>query len=141
MLPATLIARLKLSCPLLKMVGGSADFGVAETALRNKLPAAFVIPLAEQASPNSSSTVLVSQRVNQQFGVVLAVSNLRDATGEKALADIYAVRQQVMTSLLGWVPAGEQTGMEFSGGQLQDMSDQVLWWQDIFNIDIYLRSA
>ena len=141
MLPATLIERLKVTCPLLKLVGGSADFSVAEAALRNKLPAAFVIPLAEQASPNSSATTLVSQRVNQQFGVILAASNLRDATGEKALADIYAVRQQVMAALLGWIPAGERSGMEFSGGHLQDMSDQVLWWQDDFNLDIYLRSA
>jgi len=141
MQPATLIAHLKDTCPLLKMVGGSADFGVAETALRNKLPAAFVIPLAEQASPNTSATTVVSQRVTQQFGVILAASNLRDATGAKALEDIYAVRQQVMTALLGWIPEGERSSMEFSGGHLQDMSDQVLWWQDDFNLEIYLRSA
>jgi hypothetical protein len=141
MLPATLIAHLENTCPLLKKVGGSADFGVAETALRNKLPAAFVIPLAEQASPNSSATTLVSQKVNQQFGVILAVSNLRDATGEKALADLAAVRQQVFAALLGWIPLGERSAMELSGGNLQDMSDQVLWWQDVFNIDTYLRSA
>ena len=141
MLPATLITHLQSECPLLKKIGGSADFGVAETALRNKLPAAFVIPLAEQANPNTSATTLVSQRVNQQFGVILAVTNLRDATGEKALVDLAAVRQQVFAALSGWIPPGERSAMEFTGGQLQDMSDQVLWWQDDFNLDTYLRSA
>jgi hypothetical protein len=139
--PALLIERLQNACPLVKSVSGSADFVTAETMLGNKLPAAFVVPLADPASPNTSATMLVSQRVVQQFGVIVAVSNVRDATGQQAVSDLFAVRNQIITALLGWVPAGAVAGMEFGGGKLVDMNDQVLWWQDDFNVDSYLRSA
>lgn len=139
--PSAVIEKLKTDCPLLKQVGGSADFAAAQAALKNKMPAAYVVALAEQASSNTSATTLVSQKVTQQFGVVIAISNLRDASGEKAIADLYLVRQQIIQTLMGWIPAGAIAGIEYGGGQLLDMDDQVVWWQDNFNLDIYLRSA
>lgn len=139
--PAVVVAKLAADCFLLTQVGGAADLEAAKAVLKNKLPAAFVVPLAEQASPNSSATLVVSQKITQQFGVVLAVSNLRDATGATAINDLFAVRQQLLQALIGWFPSGALNCMEFGGGQLLDMSDSVVWWQDIFNIDTYFRSA
>lgn len=139
--PSVVIARIKAECPLLIQVGGGADFAAAKAVLKNKVPACFVVPLADQASPNSSATVVVNQRINQQFGVILAVSNLRDAAGEKAINDLFLVRQQLFQKLIGWFPAGAVSCMEFSGGHLLDMDDHVVWWQDNFNIDTYFRSA
>ncbi|MEN9671437.1 MAG: hypothetical protein RL018_1714 [Pseudomonadota bacterium] len=138
--PSVLIAKLKSDCPLLKQVSGSADFAAAKTLLKNKMPAAFVVPLAEQASPNSSATMQVSQKVVQQFGVFIAVSNLRDATGEHAVSDLFSVRQQILQKLVGWTPAGAVSFIEFGGGSLMDMDDQVVWWQDNFTLDIYIRN-
>jgi len=139
--PSVLIAKIKADCPLLELVGGSPDFSTAESTLKTKMPAAFVVPLAAQASPNTSATMLVSQKITQQFGVILAVKNLRDATGEKAIADLYTLRQQLLSKLVGWIPPGGVSGMEFGGGRVLDMNDQVLWWQDDFNLDTYFRSA
>ena len=138
--PSALITKLKSDCPLLIQVGGAADFAQAKSVLKNKVPAGFVIPLADQASPNTSATIVVQQRVVQQFGVILAVSNLRDATGEKAINDLFLVRQQIFQKLIGWYPPSATNSMEFGGGNLMDMDDQVVWWQDNFSIDIYLRS-
>jgi len=140
MQPQTLINRLVAECSLLKTVGGAADFAAAEQSLRNKTPAAYVVPLTETARPNSSATLVVRQQVTQQFGVIFALSNLRDNRGEKALEDLHQVRQQVFEKLLGWAPPGEQSLMEFGGGRLLEMDNQVVWWQDEFLIDIQLRS-
>lgn len=139
--PLVLITRLKAECDLLAQVKGAADFASAKKQLKNKMPAAFVIPLADQPSSNSSATTVVSQKIVQNFGVIIAISNLTDATGEQAINDLFFTRQQLLLKLIGWIPAGAVNCIEFGGGHLMDMDDQVVWWQDIFNIDTYFRSA
>lgn len=136
-----LIDRLKSQCLLLRDVGGAADFAAAQEGLRNKTPAAFVVPLAENATRNSSATLVVRQQVTQQFAVILAVSNLKDARGEKALNDLHQVREQIFEKVLGWSPPGTDSVMEFSSGRLLDMDNQVVWWQDDYVIDIQRRSV
>lgn len=136
-----LVDRLKSQCSLLKDVGGAADFAAAQEGLRNKTPSAFVVPLAENAARNSSATLVVRQLVTQQFAVILAVSNLKDSRGEKALNDLDQVREQVFEKILGWAPPGTDSVMEFSGGRLLEMDNQVVWWQDDYMIDIQRRSV
>lgn len=138
--PQLLVDRLKSQCPLLKDVGGAADFAAAQEGLRNKVPAAFVVPLAEMATRNSAATMVVRQQVTQQVAVILAVSNLKDARGENALNDLHQVREQVFEKILGWAPPGTDSVMEFSGGRLLEMDNHVVWWQDDYVIDIQRRS-
>lgn len=133
------ITRLKTHCALCKLVAGAAGFANAEAQLRNKIPAAFVLPLAESAEANELSSG-ISQRVAQRFGVVLAVSNHRDAGGEAALGDLAPVRSAVMTALLGWAVDGNHDPVEFAGGRLVDLSQGVLWWQDDFLTRFHVRA-
>jgi len=141
MQPQTVIDRLKQQVPTLKHVAGTSDFAQAEKLLRNQIPSAFVIPLAERGSPNSVAVGAVSQIITVEFGVILAVSNLRDPGGQKAMQDLYSLRESVIRALVGWSPPDAFDLVEFSSGRLLDMSEQVLWWQDDFQTSINRRSA
>lgn len=140
--PQWVIDRLDIQVGALRKVAGSADFAVALDDLKPAaLPAAYVLPGAESAGRSTTGTQLVSQQNRPRFGVMLAVSNLRDARGENAQTDLRTLRIAVMTVLLGWSPDAAFDPVEFAGGKLFRMSNGVLWWMDEFSTAHLLRSA
>lgn len=125
------VTRLKTG-NVFKFVGGSADIPAANVMLKT-FPALFVIPLADSAAPNSLAGQALSQKVTERFGVVSAVRNVADATGEHALNDLQGVRTQIKSKLLGWVPNAECEQVTYLGGNLVKLdNDAVLWWLDTF---------
>lgn len=124
----------------LKKIAGAADFASAGADLKGKLPAAYVIPMTERAGGNSLVSA-VSQHTEARFGVVLAVSNLRDARGQNAHGDLAPLRAAVIAALLGWQPGPDYDPVLFGSGRLLQLQDGVLWWQDDFVTAYYLRSA
>ncbi|WP_374355564.1 hypothetical protein [Chitinimonas sp.] len=132
--------QLKTRCPLLKHIGAAADFAAADKLARHQYPAAFVLPLGEQPQPSSMPPGTV-QKLLVHFAVVIAISNVRDAAGAAALVDLNAVRPSVMQALYGWQPAGVAEPINFTGGQLQDLTNGVLWWQDSFSTVVFNRST
>ncbi|MBI2313582.1 MAG: hypothetical protein HYU77_13865 [Betaproteobacteria bacterium] len=128
----------------LKKVGGATDLPATEEAVarlaKEKLPAGYVLPLADRAGPNVTGTEVVEQMVETRFGVLLAVSNLRDPRGEQAQVDLRSVRQAVMDKLLGWPPAADYDPCEYAQGRLLQFSDQVLWWQEEYTTRLLERS-
>jgi len=134
------IARLKAQVAAFQnRVGGAADLGAALRELKQE-PAAFVIPQTERASGNTLENG-VSQRVAARFGVVIALSNLRDARGEKAQTELAPVRLSLFAALLGWAPDVDRDPCEYAGGKILRLSDRVLWWQDNFETAYYLRAV
>lgn len=138
--PQLVISRISSQVPALKSVAGAAQFAAAAIEARI-LPAAWVIEIANAGARNTLATVAVSQETTVRFGVVLAVQNLRDPRGEKAHADLRAIRESVMTALLGWQPAQDYDGVEYVSGQLLQLDDLVLWWQDVYRSGFTLRSV
>ena len=138
--PQLVIARLADQVTALRKVAGAADFAAATPDLK-QTPAAFVIELSNRASPNSLATMAVSQENTIMFGVIIAAQNLRDATGEKAHTDMRALRQSVMTALLGWQADADYDVVTYSGGRLIQLDNLVLWWQDDYITSILERSA
>lgn len=128
----------------LKKVGGAVDVPATEEAVarlaKEKLPAAYILPLADRAGANVTGTEIVEQMVECRYGVLLAISNLRDPRGEQAQADLRAVRQAIMDALLGWAPAADYDPCEYAQGRLMQFSDQVLWWQDDYLTRLLQRS-
>jgi hypothetical protein len=115
-----------------KSVGGSADIPAANVMLK-VFPSLFVIPLADSAAPNSLAGQALSQKVTERFGVVSAVRNVADATGEHSLNDLKNVRAQIKAKLLGWVPNAECEQVTYVAGNLIKLdNDAVLWWLDTF---------
>lgn len=137
---SAVVTRLQTQIASLRKVGGAADIPGAQESLK-QVPAAFVIPLAEVAGPNELESGAISQQLSIRFGVLWAVSNLRDATGEAAQTDLETVREAGKTALLGWQPDTTMEPCEFAGGQLLQVADRVLWWQDVFVTGNYLRKT
>lgn len=114
-------------------IAGAADLDAAIEGAPST-PAAYVLPLAEQGeAPDLAGRH--HQRLVQAFGVVLVVSNLRDATGAAAAAELAARRQAVRLALLGWAPdASNGEPVAFSAGRLLQFRDARLWWTDEFRL-------
>ena len=135
-----ILARLKAQLTGFAVIAASADADIAIDGAP-ATPAAYVVPLAETAE-GSALLGLHHQRVTQEFGVVLVLSNLRDATGAAAAADLHAKRMALRAALLGWVPdASNGEPVSFTAGQLLQFRDQRLWWQDVFRLITDYRSA
>ncbi|MEW6314132.1 MAG: hypothetical protein AB1513_08860 [Pseudomonadota bacterium] len=122
----------------LKTVGVAADFAAAAKSVPIKMPAAYVLPVREQAARNQMANA-VSQRVTVAFAVILAVSNLRDARGGQAALDLESVRNVVKTRLIGWEPSVDHDLVTYNGGRLLELGDGVLWWWDEFSTAEYMR--
>ncbi len=132
---AFVIDRLKvqlLGVQGVRSVGGAADMDAAMAGTVS-VPAAFVIPLDEEASP-SESTMVTRQRITHGFGVVLGVSNRRDATGAASMGDLAPVRASLKQALIGWThDALDGEPVQFRRGKLLRLDgDGRLWWVDEF---------
>ena len=137
---APFIARLKAQLTGFVVITGAGDLDVAIGGTPNT-PAAYVMPLAETAE-ESKFIGVIDQRLTQEFAVVLVVSNLRDATGAAAIAELATRRAALRAALLGWVPdAATGEPVQFVTGAVLEFRDQRLWWRDVFRVIAYYRSA
>lgn len=133
------VQRIKTQAGFIKRVSGAAEIAAASDDLK-QVPAAFVVPNSERPTGSSVGTSVVSQSNMVRFGVVMAVQNLRDPSGEKAQEDLLTVREAIMNALHGWQPSEDFDPIEFGGGRLLSLTDQVLWWQDDFLTSHFIRS-
>lgn len=127
---APIIAAIDAGCPLLKLVGGAAEFDEAADGIKTT-PACFVIPLSETAGEN----VLVNgnlQRIDVDFGICLVVKHARKSSG--MLAELETIRTSVRTALVGKTLTTETASqpIRFTGGQLINFQPGLMWWQDGF---------
>lgn len=137
---APVIARLKAQLTGFVGITGAGDLDVAIDGTPNT-PAAYVMPLAETAE-ESNFIGVIDQRLTQEFAVVLVVSNLRDATGAAAVAELATKRLALRAALLGWAPdAATGEPVQFVSGAVLQFRDQRLWWRDVFRVIAYYRSA
>ena len=134
------VARLKAQLTGLKVIGASADLVAARDGVV-AMPAAFVLPLAEQGADMGmlSST---GERVIQAFAVVHVLNNERDAQGDSALGDLAPLRLNLRAALVGWVPdASNGEAVTFTSGRILEMdSNGRLWWTDEFQVTTYYWS-
>lgn len=128
-----IVTRLKAQLAGFVQIGGAADLDAAIDNLPG-VPAAFAMPLAELAEEPAYAGIH-AQRIQQSFGVVLVVQNLRDVKGAAAQTDLQAKRLQVRNALAGWVPdAANGERVAFSGGRLLRFEQGRLWWTDEFRV-------
>jgi len=134
------IQRLKAMATGLRQVGGTADLDAAIDGAP-ATPAAYVMPLTDDAQPSATTQVL-RQTVLHRFAVVLVVNNRRDANGAAALSDLKPLRAALKTSLLGWVPdATTGEAVQYGAGRLLRLdANGRLWWSDEFVYQTYLRA-
>lgn len=137
----SIIARLKTEGAVaLRQVEGAGEYALltAPPPLARQ-PAAYVIPLADVGGPNSLAAGPVRQRLAQSFGVVVLLGNLRDARGASAATALAQVQAVVRAALIGFQPTPDHDPIEFRRGQLIDVSEGTLAWQDEFETAITVR--
>lgn len=137
---ALVSARIAATVAAFRQVGEAAEYMTARESLKQS-PSAFVIPVRDQAGENELENG-ISQLVRTRIGVMLAVQSLRDLSGEKAKAELRALRIAVRDSaLFGWQPGADLSPFTYSGGRLveMDLADRVIWWQDDYETDYYAR--
>lgn len=117
--------------PEFRKVSGAANFAAASDDLKGGFPVAYVIPLRDNAGASQIEGAVL-QQVKEQFGVMLVVSNLRDAKGEAAQAEFERLRKLVISSLLGFFPGTDYDPVEYVGGAILKIDAQTLWWQLTF---------
>ena len=135
---APIVARLEAQLEGFKKIGGAADLeaignGVVIT------PSCYVVPTRETAS-DIDLVGGFEQAITVNFGVVIAVANLRDATGGAAIDVLDALRKQIKAALNRWIP--DPTNGEvvrFESGALVRFDDGLLWWLDEYRVLTYER--
>lgn len=119
------------------MVAGAAEM---DAATEDEAPeeAAYVIQLAETASPNQYDTT-IKQTVTETFGVAVCLRNdlsQRDKLGLTAYDKLFDVRKQLFHALLGWMMPGADSLVEYSGGRLLSADRAYLWYLFEFSVEV-----
>lgn len=112
-------------------------------------PAAYIIPLDEEAEPNSQQTGL-QQIITERIGIIIQVDNSGDRRGQEAVTEYDAVRSAIFKQILDWRPDWdpnnptanrEAKGLYYAGGRLVDFDRARLFYQFDFALDITVTEA
>ncbi len=121
-------------------VAGAADFAaIVDTGLA-RAPALWLIPLQESAELNALN-IGIHQRVTVRIGVIYAVRQVRDATGQAAADELSSLRTTVFTALLGQLPDPSAEPFSFHSGGLVQFVNSLLFWQDQFQTRYTVRAV
>ena len=112
-------------------VAGSAEFQILLEAANLTVPAAYVVPLADDTQEQESLNGY-SQLVRDVFGVVVVLSNKPDERGQAAITSVHAVRAELWATLLGLMVAGDHGDygpITYDGGVLLHRDRARLYYQ------------
>jgi hypothetical protein len=135
------IAHLKDQVPALRLVEGAAKYAAlkAPPPVASQ-PAAYVMVLREAAGPNRVLGT-VRQRLAVTYGVVLITTNVADAKGAQASAEIDALKQLVRAALIGWQPTRDWEPTTLASGALLDLTGGTIAWMETYTTAVQLHAA
>lgn len=135
MIVAEIIARLLEVGTPFAIVEGANE--LAEVTTRPAaVPAAFVYVATEASMKNERSTGPVLQRMEVDIAVLLVTEN--HAGSIDAARDIEALKNFVRGKLIGFMPASAADPIEHAVGQIQQVKDRMVWFEDVFATAVYL---
>lgn len=132
-------ARLVAQVSAFELIDDAASFATV-SAKPAKSPAAFVVPVADQAKPNALVN-LVSQELTDRFGVVIVTSNRREARSGAAARDIESLVKATRQALIGWSPAEAYDPVEYASGRMVHADQGFVWWLSEFVTRSTIRSS
>lgn len=129
--------RLRAEVPAndLHSVGGVADFAAVQLLSGFRTPSAYVIFAEEEdtkkvpASPGQYSVEAAAQ-----FGVVLALRNYGDQTGDKIAPEARRLIGLVRAALIGFKPGKGIGAIGWVSGKVLDYDASVLLFGDVFRV-------
>lgn len=138
-----IIKALRVRCPTFgTRIAGAAQWAGLTEDESPPLPAAYVVPLREDAGPIDDA-VGYYQTVTNVFGVILLVSNFADERGQDASRWIELLKPEVFKGILSWTmqPRDEHGPIIFEGGSLIYMDDARAAYQLEFSYETYLDTS
>lgn len=135
-----IINALRKRCPTFeRRFAGAAEWAGLTIEHAPAMPAAYVVPLREDASENESQNGYY-QAVTNTFGVIVLVSNAADVRGQGATATLESLKPELFRALLSWhqEPKDEYSEIVYEGGSLLYMDDARLAYQLEFSFETYL---
>ncbi|MFT8850164.1 hypothetical protein [Acetobacter orientalis] len=118
---------------------GAAEFAQIVDKAWLKRPAAYVLPVEDDAEANVSQNGL-DQSVTETISIVLDLPNVADQRGQASSALVTQARTDLFRCLLNWRPdwsTGNQ-GFSYAGGNLVQMDRERLHWQFRFSLKILI---
>jgi hypothetical protein len=116
----------------LKQVGTLADMEAMKTLPRSQTMA-YVAPLREFAEPGEVKQASVQVHV-MTFVVAIVTNHAGDSTGARGADALTPLRSAVQACLVGWVPQGCHTPVQFLEGSLMASEAGTTVWQDVFAV-------
>jgi len=136
-----IIAAIKARCPSFAgRVAGSAEYAALPEAAKMAMPAAYVIPMDDEAGEQESANGY-KQAVREVFAVIAVLSNTTDERGKAAISTIHSLRTELFSALLAWAPDEEHDIIEYERGQLLHVDRARLYYQFEFRTETELREA
>jgi hypothetical protein len=129
----------------LKACGIQRPQGVLElislAAPPSRLPAHFVVPDTESASPNQLTGAAHSQRTSIQFGVVIMMQG--GANQDRTSDLLFEAETKVIDALLGWIhpDAADGKACDYAGARMLSVSGSTLSWMVSFRTGRLIRKV
>lgn len=121
-------------------IAGAAEFKQLPEAANMVMPAAYVVPLDDDAGEQQSENGY-SQIVRDGFGVVVVISNTPDERGQGSIVSVSAIRAVLWAALLAWKPDATHGPIQYEGGQLLAMDRARLYYQFEFSAATEITEA
>lgn len=142
---ATFISQLRANAPIFGgRVAGAAEFyaGLKNYNTSLALPAAYVIPLGQDADANQVWTGLI-QIVHKSIGVAVELDAQQDRRGQAPTMNFEAIEAQIFASVLNLEidECRQPRGTSFGGARYLDLDRARLFYQWEFNIDWQITDA
>jgi hypothetical protein len=135
----TFISQLRANAPIFAgRVAGAAEFyaGLKNYNTSMSLPAAYVLPLGQEADPNQIWNGLI-QIVHKSIGVAVELDAQQDRRGQAPTMDFEEIEAQIFRSCLN-LTIGDcrmVRGASFTGARYLDLDRARLWYQWEFGLD------
>jgi hypothetical protein len=119
-------------------VAGAAEFykGLRDYSTSMPMPAAYVLPLGQDAEPNKTYGGLI-QLVHKGIGIAVELDAQRDRRGQDPTMSFEIIETQIMASCLNlYIGECRMTqGVYFTGARYLDLDRARLWYQWEFGLD------
>ncbi len=135
---AAIVARLE-AAGIYKEVLGALD--VAALSSLPRTPAAFVLPLAEDAADSVAPAIQATQQTTATIGVQSLLSAPNDRSGARARDELAEVLAASRAALAGWTPEGAREVLQFRRGFLVGIDGGRLEWRDEYRLRWWASSA
>jgi hypothetical protein len=146
MILETFIASLRANAPVFQgRVAGAAEFyaGLRNYNTSLPMPAAYVLPLGQEAEPNDLQAGGIVQWVHKTIGIAVELDAQSDRRGQTPTMSFDEIEAQIMASCLNLVVdrCRMSRGTAFAGARYLDLDRARLWYQWEFVIDWQINSV